>query len=65
VRLASSAASRAASDLGLAPFALRDIRIDQYKAAAWHRVVADLDHSTIGAGALEGVTLVYIFGIAA
>ena len=54
VRLASSAASRAARDFRLVALALGDVGVDQHEAATRHWVVADFDHPSIRPGALIG-----------
>ena len=58
MRLASSAASRAARIS--ASLRLRSVMsaVDQHEAAAWHRVVADFDHPPIRPRPLEDVMLV-------
>src|SRR6516164_7200986 len=46
------------SDLGLGSLALRDVAVDQHKAAARHRVAAHLDDTPVGPRVLEAQFLV-------
>src|SRR5437763_2744422 len=39
-------------DLGLAPFALSDVAINENETAVWHGIAANFDHTTIWSNAL-------------